>query len=93
MPPDLAPLLAVLSMGVFVLVGMKIWLKHKIDRQRLEGSEEVDRLAEVIDSLHDQIQLVREDLGDLQERVDFAERLLTRGEDEAGSRQEVPAPE
>jgi hypothetical protein len=83
MPPDLAPLLALVGLGTFGLIGMRMWLRHKIERSRLAGSEEVDKLVDVIDRLHDQIQVVREDLGDLQERIDFAERMLTRGDEGA----------
>lgn len=79
MPPDLAPLLALVGMGTFALLGMRMWLRHKIERSRLSGADDVDRLVEAIDGLHEQTRLMREDLTELQERVEFAERLLTRG--------------
>lgn len=85
MPPDIAPLMALLGVGTFTLLGMRMWLKHKIERQRLAGSEDVDRMVDAIDRLHDQIQTMRDEMGELQERVDFAERLLARGEVQPGA--------
>lgn len=84
MPPDLAPLLALLGVGTFTLLGMRMWLRHRIERQRMAGSEDVDRMVDAIDRLHEQIQAMREEMGELQERVDFAERLLARGEVDPG---------
>jgi hypothetical protein len=42
--------------------------------------EEVQRLAETVEGLQDQMFQVRDAVSELHERVDFAERLLTRGE-------------
>jgi predicted nuclease with TOPRIM domain len=70
MPPELAesigPVLAILGVGSMILVGMK-----------LRYSQE--RLVEAVTSLRDEVRMLREEFGELYERVEFAERLLTRG--------------
>ncbi len=74
----IAPLLALLGVGTFGLLGMRMWLNAKTDRRRQVGADDLERLGEALDGLHDQIRSMREDLGELHERVDFAERLLAR---------------
>jgi predicted nuclease with TOPRIM domain len=41
--------------------------------------EERERLVEAVTSLRDEVRMLREEFGELYERVEFAERLLTRG--------------
>jgi len=45
-------------------------------------SEELERLADAMDAIYEQSRALREDIGELQERLDFHERLLTKGKDE-----------
>jgi len=73
----IAPLIALLSLGTFGLIGMRMWLNSKAKRSPL-GADAVERLGDALDGLHDQVRMMREDLGELHERVDFAERLLAR---------------
>jgi len=73
----IAPLVALLGVGTFGLLGMRMWLNAKARRPPL-SADEVERLGEALEGLHDEIRLMREDLGELHERVDFAERLLAR---------------
>ena len=89
MPPHLveaiAPLIAIMSVGTMVLIGMKIRLTARLHSSSNENRaekdrEEVERLGEVVDNLHDQLRLMRDEFSELHERVDFAERLLSRGE-------------
>ena len=75
---SIAPLIALLGLGTFTLIGMKIWLKAKTDRMAPPDAKETEQLMEAVDNLHEQVQLLREDLGELHERVDFTERLLSR---------------
>ena len=89
MPPHLVeaipPLIALMSIGTMVLIGMKMRLTARLhassnqDRDQ-KDREEVERLGEVVDGLHDQLRLMRDEFSELHERVDFAERLLSRGE-------------
>ncbi len=89
MPPELievlAPGVVILSIGTMVLVGMKMRLTARIhessNQNRVEKDrEEVERLTDTVDALHEQVRLMRDEFTDLHERVDFAERLLSRGE-------------
>lgn len=74
--PFIAPLLGI---GAFVLIGMQMMLTAKARRQSGVGREEIERLADAVESLTEQAQMVREEVAELQERVDFAERLLSQG--------------
>ena len=89
MPPELlevlAPVVVILSIGTMVLVGMKMRLTARLhessNQNRVEKDrDEVDRLTEAVDALHEQVRMMRDEFTDLHERVDFAERLLSRGE-------------
>ena len=83
----LAPLVALLAMGAFGLIGMKIWLRSKVERQQLAGRRDMERIEESLYSLHDNLQSLREQLGELHERVDFAERFLTQGGGKRGRKE------
>ncbi len=73
---------AMLGIGTFVLIGMKMRFDHKAKMlQQPKGAEEVERLADAMDSMYEQTRALREDIGELQERLDFHERLLTRPKD------------
>lgn len=85
MPPEiidpLIALLALLGLGTFSLIGLRMFLGYKA--RRLEGSSgrgESGRVEELIEDLRNEVQLLRGDVGELHERMDFAERLLTRGQ-------------
>lgn len=81
MDPDaIAPLTALLSIGVMMLIGMKMWLSAKTARLTASGGAEVKQLREAVDRLDEQVEVLREHLTDLGERMDFAERLLARAE-------------
>ena len=101
MPPELievfAPVVVILSIGTMVLVGMKMRLTARMhessNRNRVEkDGEEVERLTDAIDTLHEQVRLMRDEFTDLHDRVDFAERLLSRGEIRS-SEPVVPTPQ
>lgn len=72
-------LMALLSMGMiggFVLAAIRMRLKHKENLAR-GADPEIERLADAVDALTDQVRLLTEDTAELQERLDFTERLLT----------------
>jgi len=75
---SIAPLVALFGLGTFTLIGMRMWLKAKSDRLSSPGRKETEQLIDAVESLQDQVQLLREEYGELHERVDFAERLLAR---------------
>ena len=76
----LAPLIATFGIGTMVLIGMKLRYNHKARIAAQTGSsEDVDRIAHAVGDLIDEVQSLREGLVDLNERMEFSERLLTQG--------------
>ncbi len=83
MTPDaieaLAAIIGMTSIGIIVLVGLKMRFNHKFRMRERPGGEDAERLTEAVEQLHDEIRLMREEFADLDERVDFAERMLSTG--------------
>jgi hypothetical protein len=70
---------AMLGIGSFVLIGMKMRFDHKAKMlDQPKNAEEVERLVDAMDSMYEQTRALREEIGELQERLDFHERLLTK---------------
>ncbi len=88
MPPyvldTIAPLIAMLSMGTMGLIGFKLWLDAKTARLTGGGGEDVKRLTESVDRLDEQFRMLHDHLTDLDERLEFAERVLARSAEERG---------
>ena len=80
MPEEVAILIFTALVGTFTLVGLKILISARKTRHGEVGKEEVQRLAETVEGLQDQMYQGRDAVAELHERVDFAERLLTKGE-------------
>jgi hypothetical protein len=84
MPPEafeaVAAFAGLTSIGIVVLVGMKMRLNHKIQMLKAKGGGEgLDRLADSVEALTDEVRALRDENAELHERVDFAERLLSQG--------------
>jgi outer membrane murein-binding lipoprotein Lpp len=79
MPEEVAILIMVAMLGGFSLSGLSMLLKARGRRHGEVGREEVDRLSDAVETLHDQVYQLRDSMAELHERVDFAERLLTKG--------------
>ncbi len=96
MPPDLlqlaVPLIAMTCIGTMALIGMKMRWSAKIQLQKGAGGEDVERLADAVEGLNDEMRAVREEVAELHERVDFAERLLSSGEPRAAERERASTP-
>ena len=79
MPPDvlefIVPLIAMFGIGTFVLIGMRMRYKYRAPRQ---DPEELERIIQTVDAVVDQTRMLRDDVAELQERLDFHERLLTQ---------------
>lgn len=75
----LAPVVGIISIGTFILIGMRMRLTAKLRAQDQLPRAEVERLADAVEYLNDQVRTMGEDLAELSERVDYAERLLTTG--------------
>jgi hypothetical protein len=79
----LTVLTALLGFGTFSLIGLRMFLNYRVRRLSAgAGSEQIGQLSEAVDDLRRDLADTRADLADIHERVDFAERLLTRARDE-----------
>ncbi len=83
MPPEVieavGPFLAIISIGTMILIGMKMRLSAKVQLQQGSKGEDVERLADAVDGLHEEVRMLREEYAELHERMDFAERMLSSG--------------
>ena len=90
MTPDfiegLIAVVGLVSIGGVFLVGIKMRYSHK-EKMRLGegGTEDTQRLEEEVATLRDEVHGMREGFAELYERVEFAERLLTKGRAEGDS--------
>jgi len=87
MTPDIleiiGPLIGAVSIGAMILIGMKIRYTHQ-ERTRLDpAADDLRVLTDTVSGLRDEVGALREEMTELNERVDFAERLLTRGRPES----------
>jgi hypothetical protein len=75
----LAPVLVFVSIGGMILIGMKLRYTHK-ERTALGGTSQrdVEHLTDSVKALRDEVQVLRDGFLELNERVEFAERLLER---------------
>ncbi len=64
--------------GIFTLIGMKIRYSHIQDNRLGGGQQEAEYLADAVDNLRTEVELLREEFLKLDERMDFTERLLER---------------
>ncbi len=84
MPPEIlefiAPLTIITTVGTLFLIGMKMRLSAKVQLQEGSKSEDVERLADAVDGLHEEVRMLREEYTELHERMDFAERMLSTGQ-------------
>jgi len=63
--------------GGTILIAMKMHYSHMQEtRISSGGDQEVERLAETVDSLRAEIAVLHDEFHQLNERVDFTERLL-----------------
>ncbi len=83
MPPEIlefiAPLTIITTIGTIFLIGMKMRLSAKVQLQEGSKSGDVERLADAVDGLHEEVRMLREEYTELHERMDFAERMLSTG--------------
>ncbi len=81
MGPEFLEFLAPMFLAAIIggLVAMKMRYTH-LQRTRVSGSaqQEVERLADAVDTLRDEVGLLRDQHLELNERMDFTERLLER---------------
>ncbi len=75
----LAPFFALIGFGGAILIGMKMRYSY-LERTRLGSGaqQDVERLADAEDKLRSEVGLLRDGFLELNERVEFTERLLER---------------
>jgi len=86
-PGNIDALIAVIGIMGFLslgLVGLKISVNAWVKRKELAAGGDVGRITDAIEALRAEQDELRAQLGgeisDLHERLDFAERLLTKGQ-------------
>lgn len=86
MPVEIAelvvPLIGIILVGGMGLAGFKSWLAYRAHKTGSIDSADVEHLIEAVDNLRQQAELMREDFSELYERVEFTERMLSRGSTE-----------
>lgn len=85
--PSAAEVLILLAaiLGSGSVVGFGGWFLFRIKRLEVRAradDAEIERLVEQVAAIGEQLAGVRDAVGELQERLDFAERLLTSGRPE-----------
>lgn len=87
MPVDvvelLAPVFAITAVGTMILIGLKMRYTHKANLMQTGAPQRVERLTEAVQQLHEDFRVLRDEVTELHERVDFAERMLTSGNQKA----------
>jgi hypothetical protein len=89
MPPELAeaigPVIVMISIGAFILIGMKMRYQHKAKQLEHEKPvQDLERLGEAVDGLYERTSALHDEVVELQERLDFHERLLTESKERKG---------
>ena len=83
MPPEIveaiAPLIATFTLLGGTLVGLRMYWNYKTRRLEIEAAKGSGPLEDAVEELRAEVHQLRGELGELHERVDFAERLLARG--------------
>ena len=72
-----------LGMGLIWLAALRMKLKNQLERERLQQSDGHNDLRE---EMHERFERQEANIGELQERLDFTERLLSRGRAEESAR-------
>jgi hypothetical protein len=79
MPEEVAILIFMMLIGGFTLSGLKMFLNYRVKRFSQTGGGDTRQLEEAVAGLRDEMYGLRNDLTDLQERVEFTERVLAKG--------------
>jgi len=79
----LIPLIAIIVIASSLTTIAKAFITSRA-RQGGTPLAQLRRVEELMTELQDDVRLLRDDVAELNERVDFAERLLARGRDESG---------
>jgi len=91
--PSLLAVLGALGLGAMGLVGIRIWSSHS---RRIGPSESVDLLreqwrADITDEIERAFEARQSEIDELNERLDFAERMLSQARLLAGGTEDEGA--
>jgi len=81
--------------GSGIMVAFLAWLVYRLKRleeSRAVGGPELRELIERIETMQTELLSMRDDVGELTERVDFTERLLSSGSRPAAAQPDVDRP-
>lgn len=100
MPGELIPIIGMITgtiMTGFLAVALVMILKGPVGQalsRRLQGraGEMEQELIGEVQALRDQVLLLEQQAGEMEERLEFAERLLLRGDQPAGAGRQVRPP-
>ena len=96
MPIEIAEALAaitvIIAIGGMVLTGFRMRMGHRERMAQLEAGGRDDGKDEILDTLRHQVDTLSEEVTELNERMDFTERLLTQGRPEGAKRGGVTTP-
>jgi hypothetical protein len=84
----LIPIMALaIPVGAIIMGGLTKVARLRLEEAKLRQQGGGSGAADEVQELRGEVETLRRELGELNERVDFAERLLARGRD-AGTQQE-----
>lgn len=100
MPGEMIPIFGMITgtiMTGFLAVALVLILKGPVGQalsRRMQGKagEIEQELIGEIQALRDQVQVLEQHTGELEERLEFAERLLLRGDQSAAAERQVRPP-
>ena len=79
---SLSALAGVTIFGGFIIATLRLRLKSlqiKLSAQNQPAADEVQRLTDTVDHLNRKVQALSEECAELNERLDFTERMLSAG--------------
>ena len=85
------PFFAAMGLGTMVLIGMKLRYSHKARLAEQSDGGDVERLTAAVGDLFDEVQALREGVTDMGERLEFTERMLTKGNPQDPHNVDTPA--
>jgi len=88
----IAAVLAITAVGSMILAGFRMRMGHRERMAQMEVGVQDNGMHEVLETLRHQVETLSEDLTELNERMDFTERLLTQGRQADAKRGGVTTP-
>lgn len=68
----------VISLGIMALAGMRIWRGGRRRDDQAQRDQKLEQMTDTVRTLQEQVERVQDEMTELNERLDFTERVLTR---------------